>query len=113
MTEEYISIEEKLSKKISGHFASQLGLSPIEQAKVEYGLSILFVDLFKMIVMYGIAFLLHIVGAVFITHLVFISVRFKTYPISCIPTLTSSTPLIGFPSFPTTGFSLSLLSRKT
>ena len=78
MTEEYISIEEKLSKKISGHFASQLGLSPIEQAKVEYGLSILFVDLFKMIVMYGIAFLLHIVGAVFITHLVFISVRFTT-----------------------------------
>ena len=72
MTEEYISIEEKLSKKISGHFASQLGLSPIEQAKVEYGLSILFVDLFKMIVMYGIAFLLHIVGAVFI------SVRFTT-----------------------------------
>lgn len=78
MTEEYISIEEKLSKKISGHFASQLGLSPIEQAKVEYGLSILFVDLFKMLVMYGIAFLLHIVGAVFITHLVFISVRFTT-----------------------------------
>lgn len=78
MTEEYISIEEKLSKKISGHFASQLGLSPIDQAKVEYGLSILFVDLFKMIVMYGIAFLLHTVGAVFITHLVFISVRFTT-----------------------------------
>ncbi|MBO1301369.1 MULTISPECIES: accessory gene regulator B family protein [unclassified Enterococcus] len=78
MTEEYISIEEKLSKKISGHFAAQLGLSPIEQAKVEYGLSILFVDLFKMMVMYAIAFLLHIVGAVFITHLVFISVRFTT-----------------------------------
>lgn len=37
----------------------------------------------------------------------------ETYPISCIPTLTSSTPGSGLPSDPTIGFSVSRLSLNT
>ncbi|MGM9902584.1 hypothetical protein A5844_000108 [Enterococcus sp. 10A9_DIV0425] len=75
MTDDYISLEEKLSKKISKKIGEQLKLSNLDTAKVEYGLSILFVDVFKMLVMYTFAIMLHILPAVFITHLVFISLR--------------------------------------
>ncbi|MEY8444605.1 accessory gene regulator B family protein [Enterococcus ratti] len=78
MSEEYVSLEERISKNISKKIGEKLQLSELEIAKIEYGLSILFVDMFKLLFIYAAAFLLHIAIEVLITHLSFMVVRKTT-----------------------------------
>lgn len=78
MSDEYLFIEEKISKNISKKIGNKLQLAELDIAKMEYGLSILFVDMFKLFFIYIVAFLLHIGIAVFITHLSFMMIRKTT-----------------------------------
>ncbi len=78
MSEEYTSLEERISRSISKKFGMKLQLSELDTAKMEYGLSILLVDAFKLLFIYASAFILHIVPEVFMTHLSFVMLRRTT-----------------------------------
>ena len=75
MPNEYLSLEEKLSSKMSRKLGEKYGLTELEEAKVNYGLAILFINLFKFMLIYVSAFFLHSILAVITTHLSFIAVR--------------------------------------
>ena len=75
MPNEYLSLEENLSSKMSRKLGEKYGLTELEEAKVNYGLAILFINLFKFMLIYVSAFFLHSILAVITTHLSFIAVR--------------------------------------
>ncbi|KAA0692895.1 accessory gene regulator B family protein [Enterococcus faecium] len=75
MPNEYLSLEEKLSSKMSRKLGEKYGLTELDEAKVNYGLAILFINLFKFMLIYVSAFFLHSIFAVITTHLSFIAVR--------------------------------------
>lgn len=75
MPNEYLSLEEKLSSKMSRKLGEKYGLTELDEAKVNYGLAILFINLFKFMLIYVSAFFLHSILAVITTHLSFIAVR--------------------------------------
>ncbi|WP_165005969.1 MULTISPECIES: accessory gene regulator B family protein [unclassified Enterococcus] len=78
MPDEYISFEEKISKKISSKLGERGNFSELDTAKIEYGLSILLVDSIKLIFIYGAAILFNNVLAVFVTHIAFVILRMFT-----------------------------------
>lgn len=78
MSEESISLEEKVSKTISKRIGRQLQLSEIDLAKMEYGLAVLLVISSKIFFIYCLAGCLHIILPVLTTHLAFTLMRRTT-----------------------------------
>ena len=68
MPNEYLSLEEKLSSKMSRKLGEKYGLTELDEAKVNYGLAILFINLFKFKLIYVTAFFLHSIFAVITTR---------------------------------------------
>lgn len=79
MTNEYVSLEEKIAKNLSQKLGSNLNLSELETAKIEYGLSTLLVELIKLVFIYAVAAFLQIVSAVIVTHVTFFVIRRNSY----------------------------------
>lgn len=79
MTNEYVSLEEKIAKNLSQKLGTSLKLSELETAKIEYGLSTLLVELIKLVFIYAVAAFLQIVPAVIVTHVTFFAIRRNSY----------------------------------
>jgi len=73
------SFEEKVSKNISKYIFRNVECSPIEQAQIEYGLSVILVNVIKVLIIYILALLIGIFPFTFITHFTFVLMRRNCY----------------------------------
>lgn len=75
----YVSVEERISKHIVDKLVKDSNLTGIQIVKIRYGLSILLINLFKMLILYGLAIILHVTKITFITHMAFLAIRTHAY----------------------------------
>ncbi|MFS7404158.1 accessory gene regulator B family protein [Carnobacterium maltaromaticum] len=73
------SMEEKLSRKFCEKYLKSSNLNKVEKVKVEYGLSVILINLVKLIIVYGFAFLLGGTIDTLIVHISFLFVRRYSY----------------------------------
>lgn len=74
-----LSFEEKLSKLFVKSLGSKINLSELEQAKVEYGFSVLFINLLKLLIIYIISIFLNSLIQTIIIHSSFCLLRKYSY----------------------------------
>ena len=73
--ESKLSMEEQFSNRLVNWLSEKVTLSEIEYAKISYGLSVLMINLVKVILIYFISFLLGTFGTTFFVHIPFCIIR--------------------------------------
>ncbi|WP_002151241.1 accessory gene regulator B family protein [Bacillus cereus] len=74
-----ISIEEKISKSITNCIANKNTINEIEYAKINYGINVLIINIFKLLIIYFAAWIFDCFLDAIIMHAAFYSIRRNGY----------------------------------